>query len=365
MGRVVLVTGAAGDLGRRFARRLAEHPDISRVIGVDVTPPQLGTGAMQFIRADIRNPVIAKVIVREHVDTVVHTAVASSPPGGPGRGSMKELNVIGTMQLLAACQQAPELERLVVRSSTAVYGASNRSPAMFTEDMTAKRLPSVGFPKDVSEVESYVRGFARRRPDVSVTTLRLANMMGPLVRSAITTYFKLPVIPTALGFDPRLQFVHEHDAHGALEQATLTGTSGTFNVAGSGVMMLSQAIRRLGKPSIPMPSFTLGALGSGLRQARVAGLVAEQVPLLTFGRGVDTTRLREVLGYEPVYTTEQAFDDFVAAERPGLFNADRVRAVESALVGALSGRGSGGANVVAIPNSADQHVDPTGGAHDG
>jgi len=363
MGRVVLVTGVAGDLGRRFARRLAEHPDISRVIGVDVTPPQLGTGAMQFVRADIRNPVIAKVIVREHVDTVVHTAVASSPPGGPGRGSMKELNVIGTMQLLAACQQAPELERLVVRSSTAVYGATNRSPAMFTEDMTAKRLPSIGFPKDVSEVESYVRGFARRRPDVSVTTLRLANMMGPLVRSAITSYFRLPVIPTALGFDPRLQFVHEHDAHGALEQATLTGTSGTFNVAGPGVMMLSQAIRRLGKPSVPLPAFALGALGSGLRQARVAGLSAEQVPLLTFGRGVDTTALHEVLGYRPAYTTEQAFDDFAAAERPGPFNADRVRAAETALLGALAGRGARTAEVFRI--SAGAADDTTGGTRDG
>ena len=337
MGRVVLVTGVAGDLGRRFARRLAEHPDVSRVIGVDVTPPKLGTGAMQFVRADIRNPVIAKVIVREHVDTVVHTAVSSTAPGGAGRGSMKELNVIGTMQLLAACQQAPELERLVVRSSTAVYGATNRSPAMFTENMTAKRLPSHGFPKDVSEVESYVRGFARRRPDVAVTTLRLANLMGPLVRSAVTSYFKLPVIPTALGFDPRLQFVHEHDAHGALEHATLGDVAGTYNVAGDGVIMLSQAVRRLGKPTAPLPPFALGALGSAFRQARVSGLSSEHIPFLTFGRGVDTSRLRTMFGYEPVYSTQEAFDDFVAGQQPGPLRPERVRAVETALLGALAG----------------------------
>lgn len=338
MGRVVLVTGAAGDLGRRFARRLAEHPDIDRVIGVDVTPPRLGTGGMQFVRADIRNPVIAKVIVREHVDTVVHAAVAAVAPGGTRPGQMKELNVIGTMQLLAACQQAPELQRLVVRSSTSVYGASNRNPSMFTEEMTAKRLPAHGFPKDVAEVESYVRGFARRRPDVHVTTLRMANMMGPLINSTLTNYFKLPVIPTVLGFDPRMQFVHEHDAHGALERATLADVPGTFNVAGDGLMVLSQAVRRLGKPTAPMPAFALGALGSAFRQARVAGLYAEQVPLLTFGRGVDTTQMRTVLGYEPVYTTAQAFAEFAAAQRPGPLRAERVRAVESTLLEALGGR---------------------------
>jgi UDP-glucose 4-epimerase len=362
MGRVVLVTGVAGDLGRRFARRLAEHPEVSRVIGVDVTPPKLGTGAMQFIRADIRNPVIAKVIVREHVDTVVHTAVAASPPAGPGRGSMKELNVIGTMQLLAACQQAPELERLVVRSSTSVYGATNRSPAMFTEDMTAKRLPSHGFSKDVSEVESYVRGFARRRPDVRVTTLRMANLMGPLITSAITSYFKLPIIPTALGFDPRMQFVHEHDAHGALEHATLgEDVGGTFNVAGDGVMLLSQAVRRLGRPTAPLPPFALGALGSAFQQARFAGLSVEQVPFLTFGRGVDTTRLRTMFGYEPVFSTEAAFADFVAGQRPGVLRPERVRNVETALLGALAG------SAARDRATADALLpaQPAGGGHDG
>ncbi len=149
---------------------------------------------------------IAKVIVRERVDTVVHTSVAATPAAAGGRTSMKELNVIGTMQLLAACQQAPDVRKLVVKSSAAVYGASNRDPAMFTEGMNAKRLPTSGFAKDVTEVESYIRGFARRRPDVAVTTLRIANVIGPRITSAMTGYFRLPVIPTVLGFNPRLQF---------------------------------------------------------------------------------------------------------------------------------------------------------------
>jgi UDP-glucose 4-epimerase len=339
MSRVVLVTGVAGDLGRRFARRLAEHPDVDRVIGVDVTPPRMGTGAVHFVRADIRNPVIAKVIVREHVDTVVHAAVASTAAQAGARGSMKELNVIGTMQLLAACQQAPELRHLVVRSSTSVYGSSSRDPAMFTENMNAKRLPAGGFPKDVVEVEAYVRGFARRRPDVCVTLLRFANLVGADVHSPLTDYFRLPVIPTVLGFDPRLQFLHEHDAHAVLEHATLTDHHGTYNVVGDGVMMLSQAIRRLGRPALPLPPFGVAAFGSAVRQARRADFSREQVNFLTHGRGVDNTRMHTELGFAPAYTTEQAFADFAASLRPGLLHADRIRAAESAVVGALAGVG--------------------------
>lgn len=335
MGRVVLVTGVAGDLGRRFARRLADHPDVSRVVGVDVTPPRLGIGAMQFVRADIRNPVIAKVILREQVDTVVHAALSSTPAAG-GHGSMKEQNVIGTMQLLAACQQAPELKHLVVKSSTSVYGASSKDPAMFTEREAARRTPSSGFAKDVAEVESYVRGFARRRPDVRLVTLRFANLMGPLVHSALTAYFRLPVVPTVFGFDPRLQFLHEHDAHSALEIAALGEAEGTINVAGDGVLKLSQAVRRLGKPSVPLPGFAFATFGSAVRQARMADFSAEQVRFLTYGRGVDTSRLRTVLGYEPRYTTASAFSEFAASLNPGPFSAERVRAAELAITGALS-----------------------------
>src|SRR5512133_4068565 len=190
--RIVLVTGVSRDLGRRFARAAAADPEGRRVIGVDVVPPRGDMGDVSFVRADIRNPVIAKVIAKEDVDTVVHMSVIATPGATGSRGAMKELNVIGTMQLLAACQKAPSLRSLVVKSTTTVYGASSRDPAMFTEDMEPRRAPRAGYAKDVAEIESYVRGFARRRPDVRVTTIRAANVVGPHGVSPITSYFRLP-----------------------------------------------------------------------------------------------------------------------------------------------------------------------------
>ena len=205
-GKVVLVTGVSRDLGRRHARALAGTPGIDRVIGVDVVPPRGDIGDVSFVRADIRTPVIAKVIAKEDVDTVVHMSVIATPGSAGARGTMKELNVIGTMQLLAACQKSEQVRQLVVKSSTTAYGASSRDPAMFTEDMEPRRPPRTGYAKDVNEVERYVRGFARRRPDATVTLLRCANVIGPRVVSPLASYFRLPVIPTVLGFDPRLQF---------------------------------------------------------------------------------------------------------------------------------------------------------------
>lgn len=310
MGRVVLVTGISRDIGRRFARAAASDPSIDRVIGVDVVPPRGDIGDVSFVRADIRSPVIAKVLAKEDIDTVVHMSVIATPGSAGGRNTMKELNVMGTMQLLAACQKSPTLKSLVVKSTTTMYGASSRDPAMFSEEMGPKRVPNAGYAKDVYEVEGYVRGFARRRPDVTVTTIRAANVIGPHVVSPIMSYFRLPVIPRVLGFDPRLQFLHEDDLLDALRHAVTADVAGTFNVAGDGILMLSQAIRRLNRSTVPMPGFALGPLSSALKQARVADFSPEQLSFLTYGRGVDTSRMRSVLGFEPRYSTAAAFADF-------------------------------------------------------
>jgi len=342
MGRVVLVTGVSRDLGRRCARELANDPAIDRVIGVDVVPPRGDIGRVSFVRADIRNPVIAKVIVKEDVDTVVHMSVIATPGTLGGRTPMKELNVIGSMQLLAACQKAPRLEHLVVKSTTTVYGSSSRDPAMFTEDMSAKRQPTGGYAKDAVEVESYVRGFARRRPDVRVTLLRAANVLGPSVDSPIASYFRLPVIPSVLGFDPRLQFLHDADLMAVLQHAVHHDVPGAFNIAGDGILTLSQAVRRLGRPTLPLPSFAVSKVGSIIRQAKVADFSPEQLAFLTYGRGVDTARMREVLGFEPAYTTAETFADFAGSLHPGFNASDRVLSgLSNTLVGAQRGSDHG------------------------
>ena len=245
---------------------------------------------------------------------------------------MKELNVIGTMQLLAAAQQAPGLRHLVVKSTSTVYGASNRDPSMFTEEMEPRRAPRSGYSKDAAEVEGYVRGFSRRRPDVRVTLLRCANVIGPQVQSPITSYFRLPVVPTVFGFDPRMQFLHEDDLIGVLQHATLDGAAGVFNVAGDGVLMLSQAVRRLQRPSVSLPGFAVGSLGSALRQARLADFSPEQLSFLTYGRGIDTTRMRTELGFEPRWTTAEAFEDFSRSLTPTGGYATRVIDSASRLV---------------------------------
>lgn len=319
----MLVTGAARQLGGRFVRRVQRDPEVDRVIALDAVPPAHDLGGAEFVQADIQQPAVARVLAETGADTVVHLDVTGTALGGGGRASVKETNVIGTMQLLGACQKSPGVKRLVVKSSTTVYGSAPRDPAVFTETTPAKSLPSGGFAKDAVEVEGYVRGFARRRPDVAVCVLRFANILGPTPDTPLASYFALPVLPTVLGYDPRLQFVHEDDVIEVLRIAAHeprrgTLNSGTFNIAGDGVLLLSQCSRRLGRPTVPLLLPAVTWAGSLVRTLGMTDFSPEQIRLLTHGRVVDTGQMRDTLGFVPTYTTAETFADFARGQGPGL-----------------------------------------------
>jgi UDP-glucose 4-epimerase len=321
--KVVLVTGACRFLGGYLTARLAQNPLINRVIAVDAVAPSKDMlrrmGRAEFVRADIRNPFVAKVIRNGDVDTVVHAAAASFAPRSGGGAALKEINVLGAMQLFAACD-----------------------PVMFTEDSSSRRPFREGFPKDSLDIEGYTRGLGRRRPDIAVTILRLANMIGPAMETTLSRYLAGPLVPTVLGRDARLQLLHEQDALGALERAVMAGKAGTFNIGASGIIMLSQAIRRAGRVSVPVPGFGLWALDSLRRANHYTEINREQLDYLSYGRVMDTTRMRTELEYHPKWTTAEAFDDYVRGRGlTPIIDPEWVRSIEGRAVAAaqrLGGR---------------------------
>jgi UDP-glucose 4-epimerase len=336
--RVVLVTGIARYLGATVAARLAADSRIERIIGVDGNAPSTEVAALlpsrvEVVQADIRTPAAAKILIGERVAAVVHLAVASSAdPHAGGRAAMKEHNVIGAMQLLAACQQAAKLKKLIVRSSTAAYGASFRDPAVFTESTEPRAVPRGGYARDVLDIEGYVRGFRRRRPDVAATVLRFAPFIGENADTTLTRYFSQAIVPTVFGRDPRLQFVHADDALEVLFRAVTGHHPGTFNVAGAGTITLSQAVRRSGRLAFPVLEPAMSALAGFARGLAPREFSLDQLDLFVHGRVVDTSHLVDEFGFEP-RSTAAAFADFLRAHASdGPLPSEAIRTAESVLL---------------------------------
>jgi UDP-glucose 4-epimerase len=317
-GRRVLITGVANPFGARLALRLSRDAKVERVVGVDTraVDPEVAE-RIDLIQADLRDAKLGELVRASGADTVVHNDIVQFAEPGRPRAALHDVNVIGTLQLLTACAALPALRAIVVRSSAAIYGSEPDAPAFFTED-DARRYPlRTRFQRDVSELEGLVSAFARRHPAVVCTLLRLQPVVGHGLDTPVARLLGSPVVPTVLGFDPRVQLLDADDAVGAMRRAALDPVHGPVNVAADGVVSLSHALRHARRLSLPIATPLWGPLvGAARRAARQPPLPDEVARYLRYGRGVDTTRMRCDLDFEPRHTTLAAIERAVLAEAP-------------------------------------------------
>ena len=175
VGRRVVIAGVASHWGSELARTLERDPSISHLAGIDPREPPVDLERTEFIEADIRNPVISRILPGLEPDVVVHCGILWYPEVGKPARALHEINVIGTLQLLAACERAPTLERIVVRGSAAIYGCEGPVPLFFTEELAGKLPLRTRFQRDISELEAYFDNFARRQERKSVCDVTRAG----------------------------------------------------------------------------------------------------------------------------------------------------------------------------------------------
>ncbi|MEA2403807.1 MAG: UDP-glucose 4-epimerase [Thermoleophilaceae bacterium] len=313
-GRRILITGIGSYLGTEVARRLLADPQVEYVAGLDTRKPRAEMEGLDFIEADLRNPIIGKLIAPTGVDTVLHNQIVRRPGPGMTSRAMHDINVIGSLQLLAACEKADSVRAIVIRGSAGIYGSEPAAPQFFTEEMTRLYPLRTRFQRDVGEIENLFETYRRRHPKVTCTMLRYQPSIGPSVDSQVTRYLTLPIVPTYLGFDPRLQFIHEADGLEALLAAVKKPVRGAVNVAAPGTIGLTRMVRLAGKLTAPFPTPLFGTATSVGRRLGLVDFSPDFRRLLRYGRGVDTTRLVEEVGYTPRFSAAAAVEDYVRTQ---------------------------------------------------
>jgi UDP-glucose 4-epimerase len=313
--RRVLITGVGSRTGTELARRLESDPDIEYVAGLDTRPPAVELERTEYIEADTRTPLIAKLLPQTEVDTVVHNQIVRRPSAGTSAQAAHDINVIGSLQLLAACEKAPTVRTIVVRGSAGIYGAEPAAPQFFSEDMARLYPLRTRFQRDVAEIENYFDTYSRRHPNVTTTMLRYQPAIGPSLDTQVTRYLSLPVVPTYLGFDPRIQLIHERDALDALIAAIHNPIRGPVNVAAGGTIGVTRMLRLAGKLTLPAIPPLFGITSAALKRVALFRLSEDFERLLRFGRALDTTRLTREIGFRPRLTTTQAVEDYVGTHQ--------------------------------------------------
>jgi UDP-glucose 4-epimerase len=302
--RRILLTGLSTFWGGRLAQCLEHDEAVETIIGVDRTPPKVELGRTEFVQVADSHSLIRRIVEAAEIDTVVDTRlVVDSIVTTPRRAH--ENNVIGTMNVLAACNGPDSpVRKVVFKSSAHYYGCEQDDPAFFSEAMTRRQPPRTPLEKDIVDADNAVRDFAERKPGVTVTRLRFVNGLGPGLRTSWSRLFALPAVPGILGFDPRVQFIHEDDIVGCLEHAVRHELDGVFNCAADGVLALSEAAGLLRKPLAPvLPPVATGVAAAAAKRIGIR-LPPEVLRQMRFGRALDNRRFKAT-GYRFRYTTRE------------------------------------------------------------
>lgn len=311
----VAITGLGTFLGQRVAERLATRAPRMRVVGVDLRRPQRLERKIAFERIDLTDPrshvQLADLFVRERVESVVHAAFRRDPT--PDVEDDHELEAVGSLHLLNACAAA-KVPRLVLASSTMLYGPRPDNPLYLRESHPLRGHADAHCVRNRVEVETLFARHAAAHPDARVTVLRCAWMMGPTYTDRVVRHFSRALVPTVLGHDPLLNFVHEEDCLDVFEQAVLGDQRGVFNVVARDPLPLSTILRSAGLTSAPLPAGLLYRMRDLASRATTGDPPAAFYDYLRWPWTADGEDGWGQFG-EPAYTTREAWIAFVSAKR--------------------------------------------------
>ena len=218
-----------------------------------------------------------------------HPPRSSTPPQRE-RATLHEINVIGTMNLLAAAGAAGSpVRKFVLKSSTLSTARTSPTPTSSARTQRAHASAAhTGRAVAGRGRRRSSRDFAEDNPHIVVTKLGSPTCSATTSTTVFSRLLRLPVVPEIFGFDPRLQFVHEDDVTGALAYATLARrTRRVQRRRRRAPIPWSEVCRSRGKRRSRLPPVVTGAAAVPLRllaRRRPAARAAEPAAVRAWRR---------------------------------------------------------------------------------
>lgn len=306
----VFITGVAGYLGQRIARRLLADPSVTSVSGLDLAGPIPELPEVEVATQDVRAPMDA---LMKGVDTAVHLAWILNPSRRPEVET--DINIGGSRAFLAACARAG-VRRIVGLSSATAYGAWEDNPIPIPEAQLVRPDQGFQYAREKAWMEGLFRQFGEFHPETDICLLRPSIILGPGTDNYIVRGLDRRLVPVVRGLDPPWQFLHEDDLAEAVTRTILSELTGAWNVAPEGTVPRSEVAQRLGARLVEVPDSVAGALTSVGWRLGLKGLTEAPPEILDFIRWpwvVDGTRLREALGLSYDYDSEGTLQSWLAA----------------------------------------------------
>jgi UDP-glucose 4-epimerase len=312
----VLITGAAGYLGRETLQQLAPHRgQLRQLIATDIREvdgPQR-TAGVEYVCADIRSVEMPALFKQHGVDVVVHLAAIVTP----GRQSDRELeysiDVLGTENVLKACVAA-EVKKIIVTSSGAAYGYYRDNPEWLSETHPLRGNEEFAYSHHKRLVEEMLARYREQHPQLQQLIFRPGVVLGKNVNNQITALFEKNFVLGLRGAGSPFVFIWDQDVAACLVKGILENKTGIYNLAGEGTLNLREIAALLQKPFLPLPVPLVKSAFWLLRKLRLTQYGPEQVNFLRYRPVLSNQKLKTEFGYTPQLTSKEVFEYYLSAK---------------------------------------------------
>ena len=302
----IAITGINSYFAKTVLPKLEADPEIESIIGIDVTPWKGSENKVTFHQEDVRKREVYTLL--KNADIVLHLAFIV----GEIRNKKKThaINVEGSKNVFQACA-ANGVRKIIYTSSIAAYGAHPDNPIGITEEYPLVENADSYYSSDKVTVEKFLGNFQKDNPRTIITRFRPPIIVGPRLNNFAVDFYTRKKTYTVRGKNPEIQFLHEDDLGEALYLAVKKDLPGVFNIA-SDDYSTSRKIYEIA--GVQTRDISIGFLRwianvtffLGLGNVSRGWVSLGEYPII-----INSKKFKEETGWQPQYTTKEAFRDFL------------------------------------------------------
>jgi UDP-glucose 4-epimerase len=185
------------------------------------------------------------------------------------------------------------------------------------EDDALRGNPEFAYADHKRLVEEMLDRCRRDHPELAQLVFRPGTILGEAVDNPITAIFDRPVVIGVRGSEVPFVLIWDEDVARAIVEGITERRTGTYNLAGDGVITLEEIAHRIGKPYVAVPVPVLRGGLRALKALRLSQAGPEQVNFLRYRPVLSNDRLKTEFGFTPSLTSEECFERFRALRFPG------------------------------------------------
>jgi len=313
----ILITGAAGCLGKSLVKKLIKDASVM-LFATDIkSNPFDKAENLQYKQLDLRDLALIDWVKTIEPDYVVHLASILQISAHMTREQAHDIDVKATEKLLDVSTEI-SVKKFIITTSGAAYGYFEENRDIITEARQPKGNDDYFYSAHKAEVEAILAKFRKKQPQLKQLIFRPGAILGPDFEGPVVNLFQQKIIVGLMGYPGPFNFIYSEDVTDWIIEGINSDITGEYNVAGDGILSMSDIAKKLNKPYLPLPPWLIQLALSIAKPLGLSQYGPEQVKFIKFRPVLSNEKIKKCFHHQPRYNSEEVIEVFLENEKATL-----------------------------------------------